>query len=222
MERIAIIGGTGDQGFGLALRWARAGYPIIIGSRDHGRAQAAAQQVTSILGPEVCVEGMMNAEAVKATSLIVLTVPFAAQLGILKSIKESFKPGDVLIDVTVPLEAAVGGRATRLLGVWAGSAAEQAAQAVPQGVDVVSAFHHVAAQTLQALDRPIECDVIVCGNSAAAKERVRPLVEVIKECRYVDGGRLENSRIVEAITALLVGMNIRYKTHHAGIRVTGL
>lgn len=222
MDQIAIIGGTGDQGLGLALRWARAGYPIIIGSRDHGRAEAAAEQVKAILGPNVCIEGLVNAQAVRATSLIVLTVPFAAQLGILKSIKESFKPGDVLIDVTVPLEAAVGGRATRLLGVWAGSAAEQAAQVVPQGVDVVSAFHHVAADTLQALDRPVECDVIVCGDSAAAKERVRPLVEAIENCRYVDGGRLENSRIVEALTALLVGINMRYKTHHAGIRLTGV
>jgi hypothetical protein len=221
-DRIAIIGGTGEQGLGLALRWAQAGRSIIIGSRDRGRAETAARHAGLRLEPEAHIEGMENAEAVSATSIIVLAVPFAAQMGILKSIKSSFKPGDLLIDVTVPLETAVGGRPSRMLGVWAGSAAEQAAQAVPAGVEVVSAFHNVSAATLQDLARPIECDIIVCGNNAESKQRLRPLVELIKDCRYVDGGRLDNSRIVESITALLVSINIRYKTHHAGIRITGL
>jgi 8-hydroxy-5-deazaflavin:NADPH oxidoreductase len=221
-ERIAIIGGTGDQGLGLALRWARAGRSIIIGSRDRGRAESAAGCARSLLGPEARVQGMENAEAAHAASVIVLAVPFAAQLEILKSIKSGFKAGDLLIDVTVPLETAVGGRASRLVGVWAGSAAEQAAQAVPAGVDVVSAFHNVSAAALQDLERPVDSDIIVCGNNAGGKDRVRPLVELIEDCRYVDGGRLENSRIVEAITALLVSINVRYKTHHVSIRVTGL
>ncbi|MFN2514226.1 MAG: NAD(P)-binding domain-containing protein, partial [Pyrinomonadaceae bacterium] len=152
-------------------------------------------------------EAMENAEAVRATSVIVLAVPFAAQLGILKSIKSSFKPGDLLIDVTVPLETAVGGRASRLLGVWAGSAAEQTARAVPAGVEVVSAFQNVPAASLQALSRPVDCDIFVCGSTPESKGRVRTLVEAIKNCRYVDGGPLDNSRIVEAITALLVSIN---------------
>lgn len=221
-QRISIIGGTGDQGLGLALRWARAGCSIIIGSRDHGRAESAASQARSILGPDTRIEAMENSEAVSAASVIVLAVPFAAQLGILKSIKSSFKPGDLLIDVTVPLETAVGGRASRLLGVWAGSAAEQAARVVPAEVEVVSAFHNVSAATLQDLSRAVDCDILVCGNSKESKSRVRPLVEAIESCRYVDAGALENSRIIEAITALLVSINIRHKTHHAGIRVTGV
>ncbi len=221
-ERISIVGGTGDQGLGLALRLAQTGREIIIGSRDRGRAESAANRARSLLGAEARIEAMDNAEAVSATSVIVLTVPFSAQLGILKSVKSSFKPGDLLIDVTVPLETAVGGRASRLLGVWAGSAAEQTARAVPAGVEVVSAFQNVPAASLQELSRPVDCDIFVCGNNSESKGRVRTLVEAIKNCRYVDGGPLENSRIVEAITALLVSINIRHKTHHAGIRITGL
>jgi len=165
---------------------------------------------------------MENAAAVAASTLVVLTVPFEAQSSILKSIRASFAPGAVLLDVTVPLETAVGGRPDRLLGVWAGSAAEHARQLVPPGVPVVSAFHNVSASALQELRKVIECDVIVCGDHAESKERVRPLVEAIPACRYVDGGPLENSRIVEALTALLISLNRRYRVHDAGIRITGL
>ena len=221
-DRISIIGGTGDQGLGLVLRWAQAGCSIIIGSRDPRRADSAAKQARSLLGSEARIEAMENAAAVSAAPVIVLAVPFAAQLETLKSIKSSFKPGDLLIDVTVPLETAVGGRASRLLGVWAGSAAEQAALAVPAYVDVVSAFQNVSAAVLQDLSRSVDCDILVCGNSPENKARVRTLVEAIDQCKYIDAGPLENSRIIEAITALLVSINIRHKTRHAGIRVTGL
>lgn len=221
-NRVSIIGGTGDQGLGLALRWAQSGLSVIVGSRDQSRAVSTANNVRSLVGPEARVEGMENCEAVKAASIIVLAVPFAAQLGTLKSIRSSFASGDLLIDVTVPLETAVGGRASRLLGVWAGSAAEQAAQAVPDFVEVVSAFHNVAAATLQDLSKAVDCDIFVCGGKADSKVRVRVLVEAIRNCSYIDGGPLANSRIIEALTALLVSINIRHKTRHAGIRVTGL
>ncbi|HKX30211.1 MAG TPA: NADPH-dependent F420 reductase [Blastocatellia bacterium] len=220
-EHIAIIGGTGDQGKGLALRWARSGWPVIIGSRDVERAQAVAAEVRDAAGGQAAVEGWGNAEAAAGASLVILTVPFAAQIATLKSIGKNLLPGSVLIDVTVPLEPAVGGRPTRMLGVWSGSAAEQCAELAPDGVRVVSAFHNVGAAALADLRHEIECDVIVCGDDKGAKDRVRPLVEAIPGCRYVDGGALANSRTVEAMTALLIGINIRYKTH-TGIRITGI
>ncbi len=219
---VAVIGGTGDQGYGLALRWARAGKHVVIGSRKKEKAEEAAARVRSTLGEAAKVAGEQNADAVTRAPLVVLTVPFEAQVTILKSIKEHLRAGQTLVDVTVPLEAAVGGAATKVLGVWAGSAAEQAAANVPTGVEVAAAFHNISAAALQDVAHPIECDVIVCGQTAEARQRLRPWVEAISGCRWVDGGKLENARTVEAITALLIGMNIRYKVPHAGIRITGL
>jgi hypothetical protein len=223
-KRIAVIGGTGDQGRGLAVRWARAGFDIIIGSRDAARAAAAAEAMRAALGESEgggTISGMANPEAAASAPIIVLTVPFAAQIGTLKELRAHLAAGSLLIDVTVPLEPAVGGKPTRLLGVWAGSAAEQCAELAPPGVEVVSAFHHVAADVLADLAREVGCDILVCGDSKDAKARVRPLVEAIPGCRYVDAGPLANSRTVEAMTALLIGLNIRYKTH-TGMRITGL
>lgn len=219
---VAVIGGTGDQGYGLALRWARAGKHVVIGSRKKEKAEDAAVRVRSVVGEAAKVVGAENADAVTRAPLVVLTVPFEAQVTILKSIKEHLRAGQTLVDVTVPLEAAVGGAATKVLGVWAGSAAEQAAANVPAGVEVAAAFHNVSAAALQDVAHPIECDVIVCGQTAEARQRLRPWVEAIAGCRWVDGGKLENARTVEAITALLIGMNIRHKVPHAGIRITGL
>jgi NADPH-dependent F420 reductase len=220
-ERIAIIGGSGDQGKGLALRWARAGYEIIIGSRDHERAAAAADDIRQRVGGEVAASGAVNAEASRAAPTVVLTVPFAAQAATLGEIREQLSPGTLFIDVTVPLANAVGGKLTQVLGVWDGSAAEQAARILGDRVEVVSAFHNAGAGALQDIATPVECDILVCGNSKSAKEKTRALVEVISGCRFVDAGPLSNSRTVEAITALLVGVNIRYKTH-SGIRITGV
>jgi hypothetical protein len=220
-QRIAIIGGTGDQGKGLALRWARAGFSVVIGSRDAERANSAAAEMRETLGGEVFIEGAVNSVAAASAPIIVLTVPFAAQIATMKDIRESLAPGSLLIDVTVPLEPAVGGKPTRTLGVWAGSAAEQCAELAPENVQVVSAFHNVGAEALADLDHDVECDVIVCGDEKPARERVKPLVAAIPGCRYADGGALANSRTVEAITALLVGFNLRYKTH-TGIRITGI
>ena len=224
-QRISIIGGTGDQGKGLALRWAKKGFEIVIGSRDRERARAASAEARATLkasgADNVKLEGATNADAAATAQIIVLTVPFAAHISTLKEIREKIKAGSLIVDVTVPLEPAVGGKPTRILGVWAGSAAEQCRELAPEGVQVVSAFQNVGAEALLRLDREVECDVIVCGDDKEAKQRLRPLVAAIPGCRYIDGGPLANSRTVEAITALLIGFNIRYKTH-TGLRITGI
>jgi NADPH-dependent F420 reductase len=219
---ISVIGGTGDQGLGLALRWASAGRRVVIGSRDAARAAAAAQEIRQRAGAAAQVEGHVNPEAAARAPLVVLAVPFSAQMATLKSIAPALRPGQILVDLTVPVEAAVGGAPTRMLGVWAGSAAEQAAANVPEGVEVVGAFHNVSAHALRHLEAAVDCDVLVCADRPETRAALRPWVEAIPGCRYVDGGRLENARIIEAITALLIGINRRHKVHAAGIRITGL
>lgn len=218
---IAILGGTGPQGMGLALRWARAGETVIIGSRDAKRAEAAAMQLSSRIGPEAKLSGLENSAACAATDLCVLTVPFEGQAELLKQLKPAFQPNTVLIDATVPLAASVGGRPTRLLGVWQGSAAQQTAELAPPNVSVAAGFHNVSADLLNG-DGPIDCDVIVCSDSDHARAVTRELAEKIPGIRAIDGGKLENARIVEQITALLITLNIRHKVHSAGIRITGL
>jgi 8-hydroxy-5-deazaflavin:NADPH oxidoreductase len=217
---IAVIGGTGPAGMGLALRWARAGETIIIGSRNEERAQQTAAAIQHKAGPEANVSGMENSAACAAADILMLTVPFEAQATLLKQLKPDITDGSILIDATVPLAASVGGRASRTLGVWQGSAAQQAAELVPKGVSLVAAFHNLSAELLNG-DAPIDCDVIVCSNDADAAQLTRELAAKIPGVRPIDGGPLQNARIVEQITALLIGMNIRFKGH-AGIRITGL
>jgi len=217
---IAVIGGTGPAGMGLALRWARAGEIIIIGSRDEERAKQAAAAIQQKVGPQANVSGMENAAACAAADILMLTVPFEGQAALLKQLKPAMTEGSILIDATVPLAASVGGRASRTLGVWQGSAAQQAAELVPKEVSVVAAFHNVSAELLNG-DAPLDCDVIVCSDDPDAAQLTRELAAKISGVRALDGGKLENARIVEQITALLIGMNIRHKGH-AGIRITGL
>lgn len=218
---IAILGGTGPQGQGLALRWAQAGQTIIIGSRDAQRAQEVAAKVAERAGTNAKVAGMENSVACAATDLCVLTVPFEGQASLLKQLKPAFKAGSILIDATVPLATTVGGRPTRVLGVWQGSAAQQTAELVPKGVTVVGAYHNVSAELLNA-EGDVDCDVIVCSDDDNARSIASELAEKIPGVRAVDGGKLENARIVEQITALLITLNIRHKVHSAGIRITGL
>jgi NADPH-dependent F420 reductase len=217
---IAVLGGTGPEGFGLALRWARAGETVIIGSRDATRAEAAAAKIATQVGQSANVSGLENSAAVAAADLIVLTVPFEGHAALLKQIKAGFRPGSILMDATVPLAASVGGRATRTLGVWQGSAAQQSAELVPKGVSVVAAFQNVSAELLGG-DHPVECDVIVCSDDPNATQMACSLAAKIPGIRAIDGGKLENARILEQITALLIGLNIRHKGH-SGIRFTGL
>jgi 8-hydroxy-5-deazaflavin:NADPH oxidoreductase len=217
---IAVIGGTGPEGSGLALRWARAGETVIIGSRDAARAQQTAETIRKRVGADTQVSGMENSAACAASDLLVLTVPFEAQAALLKQLKPAIRAGSILIDATVPLAASVGGRASRTLGVWQGSAAQQTAELVPKGVSVVAAFHNVSSELLNG-DGDVDCDVIVCSDDPNATEVAMELAAKIARVRAIDGGKLENARIVEQVTALLIGLNIRHKGH-GGIRITGL
>jgi len=217
---IAVIGGTGPAGAGLALRFVRAGEKVIIGSRDAARAQQSAERIRQRIGQLAQVSGLENSAACAASDLLVLTVPFEGQAELLKQLKAAIRPGSILIDATVPLAASVGGRATRTLGVWQGSAAQQTAELVPKGVSVVGAFHNVSADVLNG-DEDVDCDVIVCSDDAAATQIAMELAAKIPRIRAIDGGRLENVRIVEQITALLIGLNIRHRGH-GGVRITGL
>jgi NADPH-dependent F420 reductase len=205
---------------GLALRWARAGEPIIIGSRDAQRAQEAAAEIKKKAGSQAVVSGLENSAACAAADLLVLTVPFEGQAALLKQLKSAVRPGSILIDATVALAASVGGRASRTLGVWQGSAAQQAAELVPKGVSVAAAFHNLSAELLNG-DEALDCDVIVCSDDANTTQLARALAAKIPGVRAIDGGKLENARTLEQITALLVGLNIRHKGH-GGIRITGL
>ncbi len=218
---IAVVGGTGPEGSGLAARWARAGESVVIGSRDGERAKTTAAQIAEKTGVLGSVEGMENAVAVKMSDIVVLTVPFAGQAELLKQLKPWFRAGTVLIDATVPLAVAVGGRPTRVLGVWQGSAAEQAQEIVGKNVTVAAAFHSLSA-TVLAGDGEVDCDVIVCSDDDRARLVASDLAAKIPGVRAIDGGKLENARIVEAMTALLITLNIRHKVHGAGWRVTGL
>ena len=231
-QKIAVIGGTGDLGFGLAVRWARAGMPVVIGSRDEKKAQDAAERAKSLLSTgvlpglasgvsDIYIGGFENAAAAAQAQVVVLAVPFPAQAGILKSIRGSLQNA-ILVDTTVPLAATVGGRPTRLVGVWQGSAAEQARELVPDKIPVLAAFHNLSAEALQDLSAALDCDVLVCGDDEPAKQTLFPLIQLIDGLRPVDAGPLEMARITEAMTALLISVNRRYRVHHSGIRITGI
>jgi hypothetical protein len=217
---IAVLGGTGAEGFGLALRLAQAGETVIIGSRDADRAREAADRIKQQAGATANISGMENAAACAAAGILVLTIPFEGHATLLKQLKPALRPGSIVVDATVPLAASVGGRASRTLGVWQGSAAQQTAELVPSGVSVVAAFQNVGAEVLNATG-PVDCDVIVCSDDAEANKTIRELAAKIPGVRAIDGGKLENARILEQITALLIGLNIRHKGY-SGIRITGL
>jgi hypothetical protein len=217
---VAVIGGSGALGYGVAIRLAHAGTPIVIGSRDPERAAQTAERALADI-PHGTVEGRENAEAAAAAETVILSVPFASQAHTLKGLKDALTPGKLLIDATVPLAAAVGGSPMRMLGVWQGSAAQQAADLAPDGVRVVSALHTVSAASLSDLAHALDQDVLVCGDSRDDKREAAALLERIEGLRCVDCGRLEVSRTAEALTAMLIAVNSRYKAH-AGVRLTGL
>jgi NADPH-dependent F420 reductase len=219
-EPIAIIGATGALGFGLTLRWGCAGLPVVLGSRDAARAFEAAERARTAL-PDGHFEGYENAEAAAKADVVVLCVPFRNQSETLTNLKEVLRKDQIVVDATVPLAAAVGGRATRMLGVWQGSAAQQAQEMVPDGVRVVSALHTVSAAACANLEHALDEDVLVCADHREDKERVMGLIDRIEGLRCVDVGRLEMARIVESLTALLISVNVRHKTH-AGIKITGV
>ena len=217
---VSIIGASGALGQGLALRWAQAGVPLVLGSREAQRAAEAAAAVVAAV-PGAAVEGVDNVAAAAVSPVVVLSVPCSAQATTIKQIAESLTPGQLVIDATVPLAAQVGGKPTQILGVWQGSAAQQAASLLPEGVAIVSALHTVSAASLAEPDHKFDEDVLVCGDEKEQKAIASELIETIGGLRAVDAGRLENSRITESLTALMIGINIRNKAH-AGIRITGL
>jgi NADPH-dependent F420 reductase len=217
---VCIIGATGALGYGLALRLGRAGTPVVIGSRDAGRAQEAAARAAAEV-PEGTFRGAENPEAVRDCEIVILSVPFASQAQTLGTIKDALTPGQLLIDATVPLATAVGGKPARTIGVWQGSAAQQAQEIVGEQVHVVSAFHTVSAETLSDLDHQLDEDVLVCGDKRVDKDKVIELVDRIDGLRAVNAGALEMARIVETFTSLLISINVRNKVR-AGIRITGL
>ncbi len=217
---VCIVGGTGALGFALALRLGAGGVPIVIGSRDPGRAREAAARAAELVGSG-SFSGLQNAEAVIGAEIVILCVPFRSQSETLTNLKAALRSGQVLVDATAPLATAVSGRATRTLGVWQGSAAEQAQEMTPEGVHVLSAFHTVSAALLGDLGHDLDEDVLLCGDRREDKVRLAELVELIPGLRAVDCGRLEMARIVEQLTALLISVNVRHKAR-AGIRITGL
>jgi len=219
-EPIPIIGGTGALGAGLARRWTAAGRPVALGSRSAQRAEEAAARIREAV-PGAEVEGLLNEDAARRAEIVFLTVPFRAQSENLNNLRDVLRPGQILVDCTVPLAAAVSGKATRSLGVWQGSAAQQAQEMVPEGVAVVAALHTVGAPTLADAEAELDEDVLICADRKADKGRVAELIELIGGLRAVNAGPLEMARIVEQLTPLLISINVRYKAH-AGIKLTGL
>lgn len=222
--KIAIIGGTGDQGIGLALRFVKAGETVLIGSRDIKKAENTVDIIKNMLDDNETrnVVGMTNDEAAAEGDIALLTVPLQAQMATLRSIKENLE-GMILIDATVPLDGCIGGKPTRYIEVWQGSAAERSAEFLEdKNVKVVSAFNNVSAASLLNANEDVECDTLISGDDAEAKKEVAALAEKIPGVRAIDCGPLENARIVEKITPLLINLNIRNKIKLAGIRITGL
>jgi 8-hydroxy-5-deazaflavin:NADPH oxidoreductase len=219
-EPVPIIGGTGALGYGLALRSACEGTDLVIGSRSAERAIEAAGRVSDAV-PGAAVEGLPNDEAAQRGTIVFVCVPFRAQSETYNNLRDVLEEGQLVVDCTSPVAAAVSGRATRSLGVWQGSAAQQAQEMVRDGVTVISALHSVSAPRLADLDSDLDEDVLICGDRRADKARVAALVERIPGLRAVNAGALETARIVEQLTPLLISVNVRYKAR-TGIRITGL
>ncbi|MDP1548161.1 MAG: NADPH-dependent F420 reductase [Anaerolineales bacterium] len=212
---IAVLGGTGKEGKGLAYRWARAGYHVFIGSRDAEKAKAAANEVREMLGDGVSVNGLGNLEAAKEANIVVLSVPYSAHRSTLESVKEELK-GKILVDVTVPL---VPPKVSTVQMPAAGSAAQEAQEIVGEGVEVCAAFQNISHEHL--LDNSnVECDVLITGTSKNARAEVVKLVEAAGLTGW-DAGPIENSVVVEGLTSVLIGINKKYGSTHAGIKITG-
>ncbi len=244
MKKIAIIGGTGGQGTGLALRWARVGHEIFIGSREESKACSCADNLKAICidvactlleieksdiqsikerVPEAKISGFDNLEAAKKADIIVISVPYSHLIPTIASIKEALTEGKIIVSVVVPLSTAVGGKATTLMYPWEGSAAEVIQSLVPENVQVIGAFQNISAERLSDLENSVSSDVIVCGGSKDSRRNIMELAKDIPGIRAIDGGPLQNARLIEPITALIIGMNIRYKVKEGmGIRFTYL
>jgi NADPH-dependent F420 reductase len=218
---VSVIGGTGGEGFGLVLRVAAAGHHVTIGSRSQDKGSTAAERARDIVGIGARIDGATNEEAAAAADLVAVTVPFGGQADIYRAIKPAVRPGTIVLDATSPLATAVGGRAWQVVRPWHGSAAEQAEAILAGDVRVVAGFHTIAGEALQALEHPLDSDVLVCGDDAEAKAIVGSLVEGIPNLRWVDVGALSMARIAETLTALLVSINRNYRVRDSGFRIVG-
>ncbi len=216
IKTIAIVGGTGKEGKGLAYRWAKAGYDIVIGSRQTEKALNAAEDVRGLPGIVGTVSGMTNPEAAGRGDLVVITVPYAAHRPTLEQLKPALQ-GKILIDVTVPL---VPPKVTKVQMPEAGSAALEAQAILGEGVQVVDAFQNISYERLLN-DEDIDCDVLVCGTGKAARQVV---LELVREAGMIgwDAGPIENSVVVEGMTSILIGINKQYGVESSGIRITGV
>ena len=212
---IAVLGGTGKEGKGLAYRWAKAGYMVLIGSRSSERAVTAASEIMELLEGSSSLVGTSNLEAAKLADIVVLTVPYAAHRETLESVKDVLK-GKLLIDVTVPL---VPPKVTKVQMPAAGSAAQEAKEIVGEGVEVVAAFQNISHELLLT-DEEVECDVLVTGTSKDARTEAIRLVEAAGLTGW-DAGPIENSVVVEGLTSVLININKQYGSTHAGIKITG-
>ena len=217
---VAIIGGTGAEGFGLTLRLAQAGHHVTIGSRDADRAAAKAEEARGMIGATAVIAGAENVDAA-AAPVVIVTVPFAGAAAIYGAIAPALTPDTIVCDCTSPLMSAVGGRPSHAIRPWHGSAAEFVQTLLPKGTRLVAAFHTIGASALRALDRPVDSDAFVMGDDEAAKLVIGSLIAGIDGMRWVDVGRLQMARIAETMTPLLISVNGRYKIHDAGFRMTG-
>jgi len=215
-EKLALVGGTGPEGLGLAVRFAAAGHAIVIGSRSAERAQEAAAKVKAKV-PRAQVEGRLNEEAVEGGEIVLVTIPFAGHRDTLKALAPAIG-AKIVIDVVSPL--AFGGRQISALAVPEGSAAQQAQALLPQAA-VAAAFHHLDAGSLMELEERLEADVLVCGDSPQAKLRTMALAEQIAGVRALDAGPLANSHYLEEFTAVLLSLNKNYRAHTA-LRIVGI
>lgn len=218
---VAIVGGTGDLGFGLAVRLAAVGLAVTIGSRAHDKAQEAAGRARQAAGADAPVDGAENPAAVAEAELTFVTVPYEGQANTYRSLRDSWPAGAVVCDTTTPLATAVGGRPTQVLRPWQGSAAEQAAALLPDGVRLVAGFHTVSAEPLTDLAEPLDADVLLCGDDGEAKAAVGAMVDWIPGARWIDCGGLAMARVLEPITAALISVNRKYGVHGSGVRLTG-
>lgn len=216
LPTIAVLGGTGKEGRGLAYRWARAGYRVLIGSRTPEKARACAEELSRLLDGRAAVEGTGNLEAARQAEVVVLTVPYSAHAETLVSVKEALQ-GKTLVDVTVPL---VPPKVTRVQMPPAGSAAQEACLILGPEAQVTSAFQNVSHEHLLG-DRPIECDVLVTGTSREARLATLRLVTAAGLTGW-DAGPIENSAVAEGLTSILIGINKQYGGAHAGIKITGI
>ena len=220
LSDVAVVGGTGDLGFGVATRLASIGLSVVIGSRAADRAVESAERLSALL-PNATVTGAANDDAVQSASIVILAVPFSAHAPTLKGIAKVAREGQIFLDATVPLAPAVGGRPTRMIGVWQGSAAQQVQELLPDHVHVISGLHTISAASLADIEHVFDEDVLVCGDDKEAKATVQALIDRIPGLRSVDCGKLDSARLIESLTPLLIGLNIRNKTH-TGIRIVGL